>query len=342
MKTQYDWSSLAGEPVKEERLVSKGRNSQVYRLVGMDGKVLLGKRYFSRPQDGRDRLAAELTGLRLVAKAGVNAPVVIATDENAKAVIMEFVHGDAVCTPRNEDIKQAVDFLVRINQPSTRIEATGISLASEACFSGKALEANLYARLGNILATRVECDIFSRVHVLAASLEKYIAQYAERARCALQSQGKSWDEELTPENCVLSPSDFGFHNALRRPDGSLCFLDFEYFGWDDPAKTLCDFVQHPAMHMNTEQKTSFIRLFADVFGHMAFTARAREFFPLFRLKWCFIFLNEFVAQDRARREFAGCLEDSSRDAILEQQLGKSQKYMETLHEKDEWFRSVLA
>src|ERR1700680_1391707 len=44
--------------------------------------------------------------------------------------------------------------------------------------------------------------------------------------------GLAFDAELPQEWRSLVPSDFGFHNSLRRPDGSLAFLDFEYFGWD--------------------------------------------------------------------------------------------------------------
>ena len=50
-------------------------------------------------------------------------------------------------------------------------------------------------------------------------------------------QGVSWEQELLEQYRTLSPSDFGFHNALRTPAGTMVFLDFEYFGWDDPAKT---------------------------------------------------------------------------------------------------------
>ena len=39
---------------------------------------------------------------------------------------------------------------------------------------------------------------------------------------------------------ALSPSDFGLHNALRGQDGQLRFVDFEYFGWDDPVKLVSD------------------------------------------------------------------------------------------------------
>ena len=53
------------------------------------------------------------------------------------------------------------------------------------------------------------------------------------------------DHPLDTQESVLSPSDFGFHNALLGPDGKLCFIDFEYAGWDDPAKLICDFFCQP-------------------------------------------------------------------------------------------------
>ena len=33
---------------------------------------------------------------------------------------------------------------------------------------------------------------------------------------------------------------FHFSQGIFRADGRLVFLDFEYFGWDDPAKTVAD------------------------------------------------------------------------------------------------------
>jgi hypothetical protein len=35
-----------------------------------------------------------------------------------------------------------------------------------------------------------------------------------------------FDREIPRTERTLSPSDYGFHNALRRPDGTLVFLDF--------------------------------------------------------------------------------------------------------------------
>ena len=55
------------------------------------------------------------------------------------------------------------------------------------------------------------------------------------------------DQPLDPAERCLSPSDFGFHNAILANDGRLRFIDFEYAGWDDPSKLICDFFCQPAV-----------------------------------------------------------------------------------------------
>jgi hypothetical protein len=107
----------------------------------------------------------------------------------------------------------------------------------------------------------------------------------------------AFDEPLDREARTLSPSDFGFHNAIRRPDGALAFVDFEYFGWDDPAKTIVDYLLHPGMALGEPLKRRFVvraqAVFADV---PMFQARARIVYPLFGLKWALILLNDFLPE----------------------------------------------
>ena len=37
----------------------------------------------------------------------------------------------------------------------------------------------------------------------------------------------------------------GFHNAVVQCNSKVKFIDFEYAGWDDPAKTAADFIFQP-------------------------------------------------------------------------------------------------
>ena len=49
------------------------------------------------------------------------------------------------------------------------------------------------------------------------------------------------EEPILGLDKCLSPSDFGFHNVIVEKDKILRFIDFEYAGWDDPAKMVSDF-----------------------------------------------------------------------------------------------------
>ena len=42
-------------------------------------------------------------------------------------------------------------------------------------------------------------------------------------------------DAIDSNQCCILPGDFGFHNAIRTTKG-VKFIDFEFAGWDDPAK----------------------------------------------------------------------------------------------------------
>jgi thiamine kinase-like enzyme len=127
---------------------------------------------------------------------------------------------------------------------------------------------------------------------------------------------------------TLSPSDFGFHNCLRINNTQLVFLDFEYFGWDDPVKMISDFVLHPRNTIRHTLKQHFIDLMIQEFkGDQNIRMRLQTYCPLYALKWCTILLNEFIEADLSRREFAkGKL---NHDHTKKQQLMKARKMLQT-------------
>src|SRR5581483_2047702 len=103
----------------------------------------------------------------------------------------------------------------------------------------------------------------------------------------------------------ISPSDFGFHNALLKPDGKLCFIDFEYAGWDDPAKTVCDFFCQPSVPVDRKHLGRFVEGIIPGFQDPErLEQRIRALLPVYGIKWCCILLNEFLPVGKARRRFA--------------------------------------
>ena len=173
--------------------------------------------------------------------------------------------------------------------------------------------------------------------LLATEFEPLLERVVPWADARLQAAGMSAIVELPPEHRTLSPSDFGFHNTLRRPDGSLTFLDFEYFGWDDPAKMIADFLLHPAMDLSPAAKCAFTRT---VLGHFSdwpeLRARLAAVYPLFGLKWCMILLNEFRPDQMLRRAFAAT-SPADHVALQMQQLEKASRMLARIRAEYEAF-----
>jgi hypothetical protein len=150
--------------------------------------------------------------------------------------------------------------------------------------------------------------------------EELCPKLEEIAERSSEMLGEVWDRELPIEHRTLSPSDFGFHNALLRRGGGVVFLDLEYFGWDDPVKLIADFLLHPGMSVSADRKCQFaaavLREFPEALD------RFEALLPLFGLKWCLILLNEFLPEHLLRRKFAG-MSEHDREARQTEQLAKA-------------------
>lgn len=336
MAVEPSWETLLGEPVQSERLASCGRNSRIYRLTTEDGRILAGKTYFSNPGDTRNRHLAETVGLTLASARGLDVPGVLAGSEASGALVLEFVDGAPVGEADTSDIEAAASFLSTLWVMSGDVEVDSVPLASEACFCGKDVHDNLLVRLGRLQdadGPEPEYEAFREY------VDQFTRVLQDKVEAGKGLANESWAVPIGQEARTLSPSDFGFHNALRRPDGTVCFLDFEYFGWDDPAKMICDFVLHPAMSLGDDLANVFVEKMMQTMGSEELSLRLRGYYPLLTLKWCCIFLNEFVACDSKRREFAGRTPSGE---VLVRQLGKAQDYLENIDERYERFSSRLA
>ena len=118
-------------------------------------------------------------------------------------------------------------------------------------------------------------------------------------------RGPRMDIEIPRGDRCLSPSDFGFHNALLAGDGRLRFIDFEYAGWDDPAKMVCDFFWQPGIPVPLHFFDLVVQRVAQFFSDAALPARIGLLLPVYQVKWCCILLNDFLPLGRRRRSFAG-------------------------------------
>lgn len=307
-----------------------GGNNQVYRLPGREQDFVL-KRYFQNPADMRDRFNTERIFYDLLWNGGLRQiPEPCAWDAKNRLGVFTFVPGRKLNSGEvtSEAVQQALQFANQINALRRQAAAQAVPAASEAGFSiAEQLDA-IAKRVATVqkIETRSETDhqaaAFARNELLPA-WRKTLAAITRRSR-----SGRGWKEPLELARRCLSPSDFGFHNALQGERAQLHFIDFEYAGWDDPAKLVCDFFCQPQVPVDFEFWDLFTdSLAAGLGGRPAFARRARLLLPAYQIKWCCIILNHFVKSGRVRREFArGEASEQARTA----QLDKARKMLQNV------------
>ena len=290
---------LGGEVKQLSGVVGRGRNSRVYRVVDGRGTDFALKTYLRQADDPRDRLGAEFGGLRFLWLNGVrNVPEAVAVDARDGAALYGWLDGQPIAQPGAGDIDAAVAFLARLRDLSWLPEAARLPPAAEACLSGAEILRQVAGRRDRLAAI----EDASLQRFLAARFDPLAALAAERAAVS----GNGFEAVLAGEYRTLSPSDFGFHNALRARGGVVIFLDFEYFGWDDPVKLVADFLLHPGMTLPSELAARFRQGAEAVYGGEGdYARRLDRHLPLFALRWALIALNEFLPQRQVRRRFAG-------------------------------------
>lgn len=294
--------------------ITSGANNQVYKLkVGED--VFLLKSYFHHQLDTRDRLGSEYSFVSYAWAKSIKAvPRPFYADSANHYAVYEFVEGQRLNAGEltSEHIHQALDFFMQINHHRGDPTAKALADASEACFSLADHLAVLKRRIGRLqtIAGNDEVSLAAKNFV-----DKELFPYWQRFRQWVlnfsEQHDMPTDLQLASGQRCISPSDFGFHNALMQSCGNLKFIDFEYAGWDDPAKMVADFFCQPSVPVPEEYFDDFARAVSQEFTEPEnFFLRLKILYPLCHLKWCCIILNEFLPVDANRRRFSNRSPDS--------------------------------
>ena len=332
---------LLSGPVSSIEPIGGGRNSQVYRLTDSNSQTYALKAYFRHASDKRDRLRTEFSSLQFLWESGVrDVPQPLVADWGAGCALYEYIDGQKIIpdTITNSEIDTAVGFLTSLKDLRDRDGASHLSPASEACFSVQAIVESIRRRLKALNDQRRDEEPYIHLYeFLDSHFAPKLEEVVRWVRASLGRARMSFERDIDPAERTLSPSDFGLHNALKCNDGRIVFLDFEYFGWDDPAKMTADVLLHPAMNLVDSLKRRFARGIRHSFADYPHLARRVEIvYPLFGLKWCTILLNEFLPEHLIRRQFAG-LGDRDQVALQMEQLTKAKRMLQTISDDYEHF-----
>lgn len=298
-----------------------GKNNRVYRVDVPKGSLVL-KVYFQHPKDTRDRMDAEFSFIKHVWNMGLRTlPQPVARLPLRQFALYTHLQGRpfAPGDVTREHVGQAAAFVHAIN--TRRDEFAGqnnthsdliteerpvIAHASDACFTLAHHLGSIEQRLSRLIALpandKIDEEALAFVQgELTTAWKKNVATF----RSQVQKNQMDLHQPVDEGDRVLSPSDFGFHNAIHQDDGSASFIDFEYAGWDDPAKLICDFFTQVAVPVPVEWMESFIDQFtACLHDAQDVRRRVEMLLPLYRVKWCAMTLGDFIPETADRRAFA--------------------------------------
>jgi hypothetical protein len=282
-----------------------GRNNQVYRLDTDSGVPLVLKRYFSDPRDTRDRLSAEWSFTRHAWSRGIRViPEPLACDRAEHAGLYSFVAGRKLAADEltAAHVEAAIDFVLAVNERPRPLLNPG----SEACFSLAEHIATVERRVARLATLDADVPHVARARQLVtARLQPAWGAVKSSIEAGAAAAGLAMDRAVSVTESCLSPSDFGFHNALIDESGRLTFLDFEYAGRDDPAKLVSDFFCQPEVPVPLTYHAHFIvRMIDGLDLDDAGVVRCRLLLDAYQIKWTCIILNDFLPLGAARRAFA--------------------------------------
>ena len=301
--------------------IKKGRgNSRIYKLSSPDTCYAL-KVYPDRQFDPRPRLQTEFSACRFLHESGYPVTKAVAYDKNMDWGLYRWAPGLPIDLPDELFFNQSTEFVTRLLGDSL-LMANGnqFPLASEACLSGAEIARQINKRLQALMS--VQSDD------LAKFLEHEFAPcFASIVKKAKQECGSLFNKDLPRGLQILSPSDFGSHNAVQDEHGQITFIDFEYFGWDDPVKLTSDFFWHPGMNLSDELRLKWLDFSFDIFhADSSFHQRLKAYLPLYGLRWCLILLNGFFPPALAKLIFANA-NNNDAVAVRQQQLNKAIKML---------------
>jgi len=287
--------------------MSGGGNSRAFDAN--HGEMFV-KLYQPSIADGDNRRARESQASKFLQAQGVPVPKLRFTSREVGVSVFDWISGRRIDRPNEGHLHSLLDFIIKLKDMSAEPTAREMfGPATEATFELEDYSSQIENRLERLKST-TDPEIRAFIN----------GEFERQCRRVLtQSREQGLVKRLDERFQILSPSDLGFHNCLEGERG-LIFFDFEYFGWDDPARLVGDLLLHPAMFLENRLSSKLIKESFQLFNEIPnFPSRVQSVLPLLALRWQLIVLKPFVPRLMAQGE------QSDSDSYLELRLQRLER-----------------
>jgi len=279
-------SDLGFKKIQKVKKIKYGINSEVYKFK-VDRLNLVTKLYKHR---GNLRIRREkqfYEYLKKINNKNIIIPLIFCFKKNLS--VYPFISGSKIKKINTNQIKKLSTFINKINNKKI---STLLPKAVDGIQDRKDHLKLCEKKLNRL--KKVKIDSLIKKDFSKFLHKKLIPKFKElKKNFDLNLKKVSPKMKLSKEEMIISPSDFGFHNIIKK-NNKLFFIDFEYAGLDDPVKLICDFYCQPDQFLNAKQKKIFLEnLYLKHHDSNKLNLYIDLFLPFHRLKWCCIILNIF-------------------------------------------------
>jgi len=300
--------------------IRSGFNSMVF-ICKDDSKNYIIKGYGKIQNSTKQRMESELQFLNYANQvAPTYVPNVIAEDHERGCLILEHIEGMPYpqgFRVNKKSLEKAAEFLKALNSEKDLAKQIIKANAKEGCMSLDDQVKNIQKRIGEMSKAHVPVQ-----HTKHA--EKKLGRLKQNYNEIIDLMGgKNNRHKINEIPACVSPSDFGFHNAIRTSRGPR-FIDFEYAGWDKPMKTVLDFWMQPTAIAGEE---CVGRLFKAL-GHTSIPYNQEDLkigCQVYELKWACIILS--VLSEKKWINMKNRYPSQEAEELFESRLKKSEEYL---------------
>lgn len=222
------------------------------------------------------RFKREILAYKILNKNNIKSiPKFYDSDFKNRSITMEYINGTKTKKISKLILDNYIDFFSKISK--IKFDKKNILLASS----------------NAITLDNIKLSIENRILELKNFNNYYISKYINQIEKKLFKIKSNNKKKFYSEN-ILSISDVGIHNTIMR-DKTLIFYDFEYFGLDNKAKLLSDFILHPKNTLSVTQVIYFKEKFINniVKDKKKFSINLKIIFPLCCILWTLIILKKY-------------------------------------------------
>lgn len=313
-----------GVRVTKVEEVNAGLNNRLFRIFCKNNESYFVKFY---KKDERLRLEREFTALKFLAdKSFKNIPKTFLKNDKYQYAVYSFEKGKTKNPAKinKKDIENILNFVVSLHKIKFSEETSNFRPAVLACFSAQNYLDNINFRLkafeDYISSGTANSQVGKFTHEnniigLINNLVKTTIKDMDKKQITSKIRKSQWR---------LNPTDFSLANILfqSEKESSICFVDFEYFGWDDPMRMIADFINHDMnLALSVDLKSYFVSEYKNRTNLSILSQKRLDMIiNLYAIEWLTIYLYSITPTKIESRKFSN--KNFNEKSYVKKQLSK--------------------